>query len=228
MCTNLIQVKENETVTTSLLVSEKFKKDHKNVLSKIESLNKQITSLFLSPLNYFDKTEYTDSKGQKRPMYYINRDGFTLLAMSFTGTEALQWKIKYINAFNAMEQKLKNISFSDNRLELAKLIASTSESKIQAIKELYPEHFVEIPTRGSLEYISDINTSYMRWIADYGINKEWIEDFPTIEIYNNYVRYCMDNRYRSMGKKLFYRTLERDFNFTRRQKGNGYRYFIGA
>ena len=37
----------------------------------------------------------------------MNRDGFTLLAMGFTGTDALRWKLKYIEAFNAMEARLK-------------------------------------------------------------------------------------------------------------------------
>ena len=37
----------------------------------------------------------------------MNRDGFSLLVMGFTGKEALQWKLKYINAFNTMESMLK-------------------------------------------------------------------------------------------------------------------------
>lgn len=224
----LIQVKQNQTVTTSLLVAEKFNKNHRNVLSKIKSLNDQVASLKLSGPAYFIESEYIDQQGKNRPMYYINRDGFSLLAMSFTGAEALKWKIHYINAFNAMENRIKNTLFSDNRFELAKLIATVPDSKVHLIRDLYPEHFNATPLPGSLEYISDINTSYMRWIADYNIDKEWIKEFPTIEIYNNYVRYCLTNHYLSMGKKLFYRTLERDFNFTRRQKGDGFRYFIGA
>ena len=39
-------------------------------------------------------------------MYLMNRDGFSLLAMGFTGKEAVEWKLKYIEAFNAMEQQL--------------------------------------------------------------------------------------------------------------------------
>ena len=37
----------------------------------------------------------------------MNRDGFTLLAMGFTGKDALEWKLKYIRAFNMMEEQLK-------------------------------------------------------------------------------------------------------------------------
>ncbi len=56
---------------------------------------------------FFD-TEIPDSYGRPQRAYLMNRDGFTLLAMGFTGKEALEWKIKYINAFNAMEQELRN------------------------------------------------------------------------------------------------------------------------
>lgn len=40
-------------------------------------------------------------------MYVMNRDGFTLLAMGFTGEKALQFKLDYIEAFNKMEQTIK-------------------------------------------------------------------------------------------------------------------------
>lgn len=40
-------------------------------------------------------------------MFVMNRDGFTLLAMGFTGKKALQFKLDYISAFNKMEAMLK-------------------------------------------------------------------------------------------------------------------------
>ena len=43
----------------------------------------------------------------------MNRDGFTLLVMGFTGKQALKWKIKYIEAFNNMEQYLKQLQVSN-------------------------------------------------------------------------------------------------------------------
>ena len=42
-------------------------------------------------------------------MYNMNRDGFSLLAMGFTGEKALRWKLDYIKAFNTMEAELKRI-----------------------------------------------------------------------------------------------------------------------
>lgn len=39
-------------------------------------------------------------------MYYMNRDGFTLLVMGYTGEKAMKFKLAYIRQFNAMEKAL--------------------------------------------------------------------------------------------------------------------------
>ena len=229
METNLIQVKESNIVTNSLLVAEKFNKDHKSVLRKIETLISQLEdgAILRSPL-LFEKSVYINEQNKNQPMYYINRDGFTLLAMGFTGKEALEWKLKYIEAFNSMEERLRNPVLMDNRLEIAKLLIQAPESRVASIRALYPEYFSTLPEVNSLEYISDINTSYRKWIEDLNITKDWIGDFPTGDIFNNYARYCIENRLESMGKKTFYRTLENDFGLTRKQRNDGQRYFISA
>lgn len=222
----LIQVKENQNVTTSLLVAEKFNKDHKNVIRKIETLLSDIsTGSKLSALKLFEKSEYIDTHGQPRIMYYINRDGFTLLAMGFTGREALEWKLKYINAFNEMERHIKNPTLKDSRLDIARLLVRASRTSVEAIKQLYPEYFTPTPSKDSLEYISDVNTSYTKWLEDCGISSDWITSFPTSDIYNNYLKYCTENRFLSMGKKTFYATVEKDFNFVKKQFTDGHRYF---
>ena len=226
---NLIQVKENQNVTTSLLVAEKFNKVHKTVLRKIESLISEIeTGTILCPLKLFEKSEYIDAHGQTRIMYFMNRDGFTLLAMGFTGKEALTWKLTYIKAFNEMEKKLHSPTLPDNRLEIARLISRTPKSNLSALLELFPEYFSNISSPGSLENIIDENTSYTRWIEDFGINTDWIGHFPTSDIYNNYARYCVENKFDNMGKKTFYKTLENDFNLVKKQYTDGRRYFITA
>ena len=51
---------------------------------------------------------YKDAQNQERPEYLMTRDGFTLLAMGFTGAKAMQWKIKYAEAFNTMERNDEN------------------------------------------------------------------------------------------------------------------------
>ena len=98
-----IQVVHDRIMTTSIDISRNFEKDHKNVLRDIQNL--EIPEDF-NRLN-FEPVEYKDAKGEMRPMYLITRDGFTILAMGFTGKRAMEFKIKYIEAFNRMEEELK-------------------------------------------------------------------------------------------------------------------------
>lgn len=99
------------------------------------------------------------------------------------------------------------------RLKIIELILLASESRLSMIRDLYPEYFSVRAEVGSLEYISDLNSSYLKWKEDYGITKEWVTEFPTTDTYYNYKRYCIENRLDSMDKSLFYHTLEVDFNF---------------
>lgn len=90
-------------VTTSLLVAEKFEKNHRDVLETIRNLaaeNSAAKSLFI-------ESQY-ENRGKAYPMYVMNKDGFSLLVMGFTGSRALQFKIDFIEAFNKMEQIIKS------------------------------------------------------------------------------------------------------------------------
>jgi Rha family phage regulatory protein len=99
----LVIMHNKQAVTTSLRVAEVFGKDHKNVIQSIENLAAE-----KSAAKFFAEATY-NNRGKQYPMYYMNRDGFTLLAMGFTGKKALQFKIKYIQAFNSMEATLKRL-----------------------------------------------------------------------------------------------------------------------
>lgn len=97
--------KDGEAVTTSRVIAEHFEKSHAHILRDIQTtmnqLNETKEGREFNQAN-FGLVEYTDKKGENRPMYVLTRDGFTLLAMGFTGAKALQFKIAYINAFNRM------------------------------------------------------------------------------------------------------------------------------
>lgn len=100
---HLVQVENEQVVTDSRKVAEVFGKEHKNVIQAIENItaeNSAVSSMFY-------ETDYTAGTGKHYKMYLMNRDGFTLLAMGFTGKQALEWKLKYIKAFNDMEAELK-------------------------------------------------------------------------------------------------------------------------
>ncbi len=119
-------------VTTSLLVAEKFEKQHIHVLRDIDSLKKDISNFGLI---FFEST-YSDSYGRSQRMYVMNRDGFTLLAMGFTGKKAMNFKLEYIQLFNQMEQSLKQLDFSnpDTVLMLAQNWKEEQQKRIEAEK----------------------------------------------------------------------------------------------
>lgn len=101
-----IQNKDGQLVVSSRQVAEHFDKQHKDVLESIRSIQGQISTAKFSAL--FILSSYKAANGKNNPEYLLTRDGFTLLAMRFTGPKALEWKLKYIEAFNKMEQQLKN------------------------------------------------------------------------------------------------------------------------
>lgn len=103
----LVLIKNDEEVTTSLKVAESFGKRHNNVIQAIENLMGGLLKIE-DTQQMFKKGRYRhEQNGQYYPMYYMNRDGFSLLVMGFTGNKAMEWKLKYIAAFNEMEKELK-------------------------------------------------------------------------------------------------------------------------
>ncbi|MBR4382119.1 MAG: Rha family transcriptional regulator [Selenomonadaceae bacterium] len=98
----LVFLKHKQALTTSLKVAEYFGKRHDRLLQTIEEQYGGLHEF----VEMFRKTTYTDNCGRRQPMYLMNRDGFSLLAMGFTGKKALQFKLDYIKAFNAMEAAL--------------------------------------------------------------------------------------------------------------------------
>ena len=95
-------IQNNQIVVSSRQIAEHFGKLHKDVLENIRS----ILVAENSATKFFYETTH-EYRRQSFPEYLMTRDGFTLLVMSFTGKKALDWKIRYIEAFNAMEAKLR-------------------------------------------------------------------------------------------------------------------------
>ena len=103
---DLVLIKNNKAVCTSLQVAEKFSKRHDVVLRNIEDTISDMDSE--TAKLWFQKTTYKANGNNKSyPMYNMNRDGFSIIAMGFTGKKATEWKVKYIKAFNTMEEMLK-------------------------------------------------------------------------------------------------------------------------
>ncbi len=105
----LIEVKRiskaEVTVVSSLDVAETFEKNHRDVMESIRNIESAISTAEFSALFYLDS--YKASNGKTNPMYLMTRDGFTLLAMGYTGEKAMKFKLAYIKQFNAMEKTLQ-------------------------------------------------------------------------------------------------------------------------
>lgn len=107
--TLLVSREGDHIYTTSLKVAEHFQKAHRNVVRSIERLLEELPVEAFNVLN-FERVEYKDRKGEKRFMFHLNHDAFAILAMGFTGTQALIWKIEFLNAFRTQERALAQLT----------------------------------------------------------------------------------------------------------------------
>lgn len=98
----ILSTQNGEPVASSRQIAESFEKNHRDVLRAVDGLKEDVRNF----AQMFFEAEAPDSYGRPQRIYLMNRDGFTLLAMGFTGKAALEWKLKYIQAFNEMEKKL--------------------------------------------------------------------------------------------------------------------------
>ena len=126
--------KKDEAVCSSLQVAEKFGKRHDRVLRAIDNLlmtlpkNGETSRMFI-----LSKRKADD--GQFHRMFLMNRDGFSLLVMGFTGKKSLEWKLQYIKAFNKMEEFIKEKK-SQKWIDERKAGKLTRKSETDTIKRL--------------------------------------------------------------------------------------------
>lgn len=119
---------DGELVVTSRQVAEDFGKQHSHVLRTIKE--KISGNPILDSEKYFIESFYID-RGKKYPEYLLTKDGFTFLVMGFTGPKADTWKIKYIEAFNKMEQAIKNPFLQMQNLDLANQMMNIAQGTYQ-------------------------------------------------------------------------------------------------
>lgn len=99
---------EGQLVVTSRQISEDFEKEHAKVNRDIENLIEGIAKNGDTYNHLFIESQYQNKQNKQwYKEYLLTRDGFSLLVMGFTGTKALNWKLKYIEAFNKMEQTIR-------------------------------------------------------------------------------------------------------------------------
>ena len=165
----------DQVITTSLLVAETFEKEHRNVL---KSIRKLMSATNVAVAQMFDETTYVNEQGKEQPMFFMNRDGFTLLAMGFSGEKALKFKVDYINAFNKMEAELK----SQQTKQL-----SAAESLLQSVQLLVAhERQLEI-----LEHNQKNMQGALRSLSDRVYSMQFETDMVKQKINNEIDRYTV-------------------------------------
>jgi Rha family phage regulatory protein len=126
---SLVMLLDDKAMTTSLKVAEMFGKAHRHILRDIERLIER-------GVPNFEQTSYVHPQNrQEYRMFLMDRDGFSLLVMGFTGNKALAWKLKYIEAFNRMEAELMKRQVNvlpdfTNLVEAARAWADQVEQKM--------------------------------------------------------------------------------------------------
>lgn len=134
----VLSMQSGEPVASSRQIADNFEKRHDHVMRDIDAMKKDVPNFG----EMFFETTAPDSYGREQRTYLMNRDGFTLLAMGFTGKAALEWKLKYIAAFNEMEKKLADQpQLTRSQLLATALIAAHEEleEKDKQIETMKPK-----------------------------------------------------------------------------------------
>lgn len=169
----LVMVENNQVVVSSRQVAENFGKQHKDVLESIRG----ILAAENSATKFFHESTF-ENRGKHYPEYIMNRDGFSLLVMGFTGKEAMTWKIRYIQAFNEMEAKIRENILTlpnfNNPAEAARAWAKEYEEKQKAlaqVTEMKPKAEFYDDVTGSTDTIDIGSVAKVLNIPNMGRNK---------------------------------------------------------
>ncbi|OBU85870.1 Rha family transcriptional regulator [Chromobacterium subtsugae] len=149
---DFVMLAGDKIVTDSRRVAKAFGKRHDNVLRAVRQLAAESGAWGL--LNFEEATYLDEQNGQRYDCYQMTKDGFVLLVMGFTGRKALDVKIGYINAFNAMAEQLKRRDLGLWQ-QMQELIAREVESKVRASfgSRLMLERKREIPRLESERFL---------------------------------------------------------------------------
>ena len=178
--------KQNQEMitTSSRQVAEMFEKEHKNVIRDIEKLSREIGSNL--SLSYFILSDYKDSMNRNQTEYLLTRDGFSLLAMGFTGEKALKWKLEYIRAFNEMEAELRRLYNERKQWEIerekGKLIRHVLTDTIKMKITDSPHKRFMYPNYTKLIYKTLFGKPFKELQEEFGVKpKESLRDYLTAE-----------------------------------------------
>lgn len=137
---SLVEIKDGQTLTSSLIVAETFGKRHADVLRAIKNIESPDNEPDFTERN-FAFSEYLDPTGRKLPMCLMTRIGWEILVMGFSGKEATAWKIKFARAFDQMAEALQQKRIDEERNKNRFIEAFIKE--VGPYAPIYPPSFYE-------------------------------------------------------------------------------------
>lgn len=181
---SLVFIQNGKAVTDSLTVANVFEKRHDHVMRDIQSIMAEIEGDF-SLLNFGEST-YTTDRGRAYAKYLMTEDGFTLLAMGYTGKDAMRFKVAYIKEFRRMQaelahqQEVFSYMIADPIERAERWIEEERERQaLQAEKIMLEQRIAE--SEPKVTYVDQIlestNTVTISQIAkDYGLSGQKLND----------------------------------------------------
>lgn len=157
----VVFTKDGEVFANSRDVAVFFDKRHDNILRDIDGIAASGGPSILRSL-FVERMVYHEQARKDIRTFDMTRDGFSLLAMGFTGEKALRFKLRYIEQFNAMEAELRRIAKSGPTIDLNDpgalrgLLLTYSEKALELekqVKEL-------LPSQEALHRLSEADGSF--------------------------------------------------------------------
>ena len=209
---DLVIMKSRKALTTSLKVAETFDKAHKHVLTSIRNLTAQNSAV----KKMFAESTYVNDRGQEQPMYYMNRDGFTLLAMGFTGRDAMKFKLEYIEAFNRMDELIRNENnlpqTPEEQLQLTMVVTNRLVKRVGKV-EARVDHIEKTSELSEVQRYQLLQARKKRVIeAVGGADSNYCQENKARKVFNAFGRDFKKEfqipRYDSLEKQYFERAME--------------------
>ena len=209
---DLVIMKSQKALTTSLKVAEVFSKNHRDVMRSIKNLTAQNCAVG----KMFVESTYVNQQGHEQPMYYMNRDGFTLLAMGFTGRDAMKFKLEYIEAFNRMDELIRNENnlpqTPEEQLQLTMVVTNRLVKRVGKV-EARVDHIEKTSELSEVQRYQLLQARKKRVIeAVGGVDSNYYKDTKARKVFSAFGRDFKKEfsipRYDSLQKQYFEKAME--------------------
>lgn len=238
----LVELTQFGARTNSRVVAEVFEKEHKNVLAAIDDIvakKPELRGLNFQPT---EETLHLGAAPRTIRFYEMDRDGFTLVAMGFTGAKALDWKLAFIDAFNRMEAALRAeddearegepLVMRDYSPALAVIREARQIFPPKAVRQLWPRLGLPSPFGRTLSLLADagadgpvFESSVVAWRDACTVDDPDAET-PANQLWESYQAWCEETGRSGVNQTRFGRGLSM-LSYLPARGGQGYVKRIG-